>query len=85
MLSEAVIPFDQAIQVESVAQEYGLIRRQRCDCGGRFRLTRQALLTHENVRYDLIEVRCVACREARTFLFNVSRFFGANMASGQEA
>lgn len=69
-------PFDEAISVDSVAEEYEFISRQRCSCSGRFQLKRQKLLVHEGSHYDLIEVQCEACWESYDFLFDISRFFG---------
>lgn len=75
VLTEANIPFDDAIDVDSVAQEHEIVGRQRCDCGGKLQLKRQSLLAHEDGHYDLIEVQCEACHEPRVFLFDVSDFF----------
>ncbi|RME48311.1 MAG: hypothetical protein D6791_03625 [Chloroflexi bacterium] len=70
------IRFDHAIDVTSIAQEYEIIGRQRCDCGGRLQLTRQSLVTHGHHHYDLMETECMACHRPRNFLFNIDSFFG---------
>lgn len=64
-----------SIEVGSVAEEYAIISRQRCDCGGAFRVERQQLLTQDDDHYDLIETRCERCHHSRSFLFDISSFF----------
>ena len=68
-------PFANAIRVHSVAREYEIIHRQRCDCGGKFQPKRQSLLASEDGHYDLIETECEACNKPRDFLFDISDWF----------
>lgn len=76
--TETNFPFDEAIDVDSVAEEYEFISRQCCRCGGEFQLKRQRLLAHKDRHYDLIETQCEACHEPRDFLFDINSFFGQN-------
>ncbi len=69
-----------AIEVDSVAQEYEIISRQRCDCGGAYQLKRQSLLAYQDGRYDLIETECEVCHEPRDLLFDISGLLGVDKA-----
>jgi hypothetical protein len=66
----------QAIPVDSVGQEYALVAAAACACGGRWRVTCQALLSHEGRCYDRLEVACPRCGQTGAFLFDISTFFG---------
>lgn len=70
------IDFSQAVSVAGVAQEYGLVASQRCECGGRWRITLQRLLFHADRPYDLLEAVCPQCGRQRRFLFDIGSFFG---------
>ena len=72
--------FANAIKVASVAREYEIIHRQRCDCGGMFAPQRQSLLASEDGHYDLIETECEACNKSRDFLFDISDWFAESEA-----
>lgn len=66
----------QAIAVDSVGQEYAHIAATPCGCGGRWRVTGQALLSRQGGFYDRLEVVCTQCGETRVFLFDICAFFG---------
>lgn len=70
--------FSNATKVESVAREYQVVNRTRCDCGGMFAPQRQSLLAHEDGHYDLIETQCEVCQTPRDFLFDISGWFAKN-------
>jgi hypothetical protein len=66
-----------AIPVDSVAEEYQHLDRQGCACGGRYRPRFQALLEDDaGHRYDRLEAECARCGARRTFLFDISAFYG---------
>ncbi|HOG46003.1 MAG TPA: hypothetical protein PLJ35_09745 [Anaerolineae bacterium] len=69
--------FAGAIPVQSVAEEYRRVRQERCPCGGRYQVGRQALLEDDAGRhYDCLDATCEQCGAERTFLFDISSFFG---------
>lgn len=70
--------FSQAIAVPSVAAEYERVRATACACGGPFAGRGQRLLQDPATgkRYDEIDAACAKCGAARTFLFDISGFFG---------
>ncbi len=70
------LPGKKPIIVDSVAQEYAYIRRQRCPCGGRWRPVSQSLLEKGEDHFDLIKTRCENCGLEAEFLFDISSFFG---------
>ncbi len=66
-----------AIPVQSVAEEYRRVAQEHCACGGRYHVRRQALLEGAAGRhYDRLETACQRCGAQRTFLFDISPFFG---------
>ena len=67
---------EKAIKVDSVAQEHLYVAQQGCSCGGRLRLTGQALLEHKGRLYDLLKTRCQVCGNHAEFLFDINSFFG---------
>ncbi len=69
------LDWDRAIPVDSVQQEYALIAARRCECEGRFRVVRQALLFQQGRPYDLLEAICRQCGRSERFLFDIGRFF----------
>lgn len=68
--------FTQAIVVNSVAEEYAIVRQERCDCGGPFKVHMQSL--HENLgkMYDVLHCICNACGLEKEFIFDINSFFG---------
>jgi hypothetical protein len=65
-----------AIVVNSVAEEYRYLRRQRCVCGDRYQLLFQLLRQQEERHFDELHARCEKCGAERDFLFDISSFFG---------
>ncbi|MGC8874446.1 MAG: hypothetical protein ACP5SI_08390 [Chloroflexia bacterium] len=66
----------EAIPVNSIAEEYRIVSRARCACGGTLHVERQALLFREEHPYDLLEAVCQRCGQLQRFLFNIESFFG---------
>jgi hypothetical protein len=65
-----------AIAVNSVAEEYYYWRRQKCACGGRYRLRYQLLRQQGEQHFDELHVRCNQCGAERDFVFDITSFFG---------
>lgn len=65
-----------AIKVNSVAEEYAYLSRQRCICGGRYERGPQALRQIGGKMFDEISVSCAECGNERSFLFDINSFFG---------
>ena len=57
------------IRVHSIAQEYWYIRRQQCECGGRYERVWQALMVDD---VDRLGVRCKLCGSMREYDFDIS-------------
>jgi hypothetical protein len=69
--------FSKAIPAGSVEAEYAHIRTTICACGGPHAGQKQTLLRDPAGRhYDQIEAVCAKCGAPRTFLFDISSFFG---------
>jgi hypothetical protein len=66
----------QAIKVGSILEEYAHVSGQRCTCGGRYEKSAQALLMHNGKPHDQLIVNCAQCGQQRSFLFDISSFFG---------
>ncbi len=66
----------EAVPVNSIGEEYRLVSRTRCSCGGALRVERQALLFREGQPYDLLEAVCQQCGQRHDFLFDIGSFFG---------
>lgn len=64
------------IPVNSATFEYVYVANQRCECGGRYKVMRQELLTFEGMPVDRLAVVCTSCDQERHFEFDVSSFFG---------
>jgi len=65
-------------------QEYWVLKRTRCRCGSMFdkkSITSQRLQHRPTGPVDVLDVRCSACGEQRTFEFDISAFFGKVDAS----
>lgn len=65
---------ENPIVVNSVVEEYEYISKQRCECGGAFKVVRQSF---EPVpfEHDTLTVKCETCSKRRKFVFDVSGFF----------
>ncbi len=75
---------EQAIPVNSIAEEYDLIAAEGCPCGASFQVVRQSLLQRSGRPYDLLEATCPQCRRQRQFLFDIGSFFGQPAAGTEE-
>jgi hypothetical protein len=61
-----------AVQVHSIAEEYAYITAHPCSCGGRWRVTAQAVLKDTQGRYyDRLDVICRKCGKHRSFSFHL--------------
>ena len=69
-----------AIAVNSVAEEYRYLRWQKCACGGRYRLLHQLLRKQDEKHLDVLRVCCGKCGAERDFEFDISSFFGRELA-----
>ena len=73
-------PFDGAITVKSILEEYEHLRNQKCKCGGNLERKMQSLIFNEdNIPFDLLTCECRNCEEEKEFYFNISSFFGKNL------
>lgn len=73
-------PFDGAITVNSILEEYEYLRKQKCKCGGNLERKMQSLMFNEdNIPFDLLTCECSKCEEKEEFYFNISSFFGKNI------
>ena len=70
--------FKDAIPAESVEAEYARVRATSCACGGPFAGRSQTLRQDpaSGKRYDEVLAVCAKCGASRTFLFDISSFFG---------
>lgn len=65
---------NNSIVVNSVTEEYEYISRQRCKCGGAFKVLRQNFKPVP-FEHDTLTVKCEKCAEETEFTFDVSNFF----------
>ena len=72
-----------SIRVGCVGQEYWHIRRQTCDCGGRFERTgmvsQKVDVKGISGPWDVMETSCVNCGKQRIFEFDISLFYGPKL------
>ena len=67
----------EANPVKSIAEEYLHIRQERCEkCGGALTPRKQMLVHDKDRRYDILVTTCSVCGAKRTFLFDITSFFG---------
>jgi tetratricopeptide (TPR) repeat protein len=64
------------IRTNSPAFEYVYVANQRCDCGSYFAVIKQELRTPYTDPLDVLTARCEGCGAERTFVFDISSFFG---------
>lgn len=64
------------IPCNSLAFEYVYVANQRCACGGYYRVTCQRLGRGTVGPTDQLTGVCEACAAERTFVFDISSFFG---------
>lgn len=79
------------IPVSSVDEEYEFVARQRCECGGEFKVTLQTLLEREDSegrhegKVDLLSCQCVRCGKMQDFSFDLNSLLDIGVAfSGAE-
>jgi hypothetical protein len=73
------IDSNSAIVVGSIEEEYQYIHQISCDqCGskGSFKLVLQSLIFEENKPYDKMDCKCQNCEKEKSFIFDISNFFG---------
>lgn len=69
--------FEDAVVVDSIAEERQYIAAHPCTCGGAYRTLQQALFFDPDKKpYDQIKVECEKCHAGAEFWFDCSRFFG---------
>lgn len=69
--------FEDAVAVDSIADERAYVAKHPCACGGAYRWRQQALLFGpEDVPYDQISVQCEKCGNSAEFWFDCRSFFG---------
>lgn len=69
--------FSKAVKIGSVEAEYAHLRSTLCSCGGPHAGVKQTLLRDSSGKpYDQIDAACAKCGAPRTFLFDISSFFG---------
>ncbi len=69
--------FEDAVKVNSIAEEREFVTNQRCECGGQWTWKQQSLIfSKEKVPYDRIDVECKNCGKTKEFWFDCSLFFG---------
>ncbi len=59
-----------------VEEEYLYVSMQVCDCGGVYEHEGQALTRRGQMPCDELHVHCAQCGKQRTFVFDISAFFG---------
>jgi len=62
------------IKVHSVDQEYWYIRTQRCKCGGELEVWNQALLSSQDLQFDVLDTRCKHCGHETSYKFDITNF-----------
>jgi len=65
---------EAAIRVHCVDQEYWYVKRQKCDCGGDFKVVSQSLIAEKGCHFDSLQVSCENCAASGTFTFDISSF-----------
>jgi hypothetical protein len=62
------------IKVHDISQEYWLVHRTPCSCGGRLAMHAQMLQDSDGTPIDRVVARCGSCGSTRDFLFDISAF-----------
>lgn len=68
--------FDDAEIVQSVSEEYEIVRNTPCECGGSFLVKMQSLHEHNSKMYDVLHCKCTQCGLQKDFIFDINSFFG---------
>lgn len=66
----------RAIKVNSIPEEYDLMRRLECACGGKFVPNGQMVYERQEKMYDELGIKCEQCGNEHALIFDVSSFFG---------
>ncbi len=64
------------IPANSPGFEFVYVANQRCECGGYFATVNQTLGYSPTRPTEQVQARCEACGAERTFVFDISSFFG---------
>ncbi len=65
------------VVVQSIAEEYAYVQEHPCPaCGGAYTVPQQTLLFNEGRPFDGLQAQCAGCGARRSFLFDISAFFG---------
>ncbi len=73
------IDSNSAISVDSVEEEYRYIQQiscVQCESKGSLKLDLQSLIFEENKPYDKLDCQCQNCGAKKSFIFDISNFFG---------
>ncbi len=68
-----------AIDVGNIEEEYRYILQipcEQCKFKGTFKLNLQSLIFEENQPYDKLDCQCQNCGAKKSFIFDISNFFG---------
>ena len=68
-----------AIVVGSIEEEYQYIKQilcEQCKFKGSLVLNKQSLIFEENKPYDKMDCQCQNCGAKKSFIFDISSFFG---------
>jgi hypothetical protein len=68
--------FKSARVVNSVPEEYELIKGMKCDCGGSYKVKMQSLHEDKGKYYDILHCECMRCKKQKDFIFDINSFFG---------
>jgi len=68
--------YKNAKKVNSINEEYTIVEKMKCDCGGTFKVIMQALVENENKYYDVLTGECLNCNAKKEFIFDINSFFG---------
>ncbi|GEM_PF-1934663 len=66
-------------KVNSIQEEYAVLRYTPCPCGGTYKAGRQALSRIDGRPHDRLMPTCTSCGKPGRFVFDISRFFGERM------
>ena len=68
------------IKADSVAEEYEIIQKTTCPCGGSYEPIYQSLILPEpeegSGSSDILNCECTSCGKEKDFYFDISSFFG---------
>ncbi|MHA2296747.1 MAG: tetratricopeptide repeat protein [Candidatus Hodarchaeales archaeon] len=71
---------ENAIPVDSVKEEYTIIKSDSCSkCDGFLEVDKQSLVSRDNINYDRLETHCRECKREETYWFLIDSFFGSDI------